>query len=215
VEFLARLPQYQAYGLPVKRGVLLAGAPGTGKTLLGKVLCCTQAATFLWVSPGEVDGPEELQRIFALARECQPTILFLEDLDLYASHRGGAQDALLGELLNQLDGFPANTGILTLATTNDPKAIEPALGERPSRFDTTIRFLPPGLPERERLLTRLLRDLPHPPGAVAETARVTEGYTGAHLQAVVHRAVQQALEGTPATARDVIPLTAVVALQKA
>lgn len=192
--FVARLPRYQAFGLPLKRGILLAGPPGTGKSLLGKVLCCTLPTTFLWVSPGELQEPKQLQRLFALARELQPTILFLEDLDLYASRRGGGGDALLGELLNQLDGFPANRGILTLATTNDPQAIEPALADRPSRFDRTIRIDPPQAPERLALLTRFLRQLPHPPEILPELIPATDGLTGAHLQEVVQLATQVALD---------------------
>jgi cell division protease FtsH len=194
LKFVARLPQYQALGLPGKRGVLLVGPPGTGKTLLGKVLCCTQPTTFLWVSPGEIEGPYDLQRLFDLARELQPTILFLEDLDLYASRRGGGGDLLLGELLNQLDGFATNRGMLTLATTNDPKAIEPALADRPSRFDRLIRFEPPSPSERHKLLARFLRQFPHPTDCLAELVAATDGLTGAHLQEVIHLAAQLALD---------------------
>jgi hypothetical protein len=198
LQFVARLPRYQAFGLPVKRGILLVGPPGTGKTLLGKVLCCTLPTTFLWVSPGEIESPSDLQRLFAWARELQPTILFLEDLDLYANHRGNGGDSLLGELLNQLDGFPTNTGILTLATTNAPQTIEPALAERPSRFDRHITLDAPGRPEREMLLARFLRGVPHPPACLPDVAAQTDGLTGSHLQEVVHLAVQLALDAAPA-----------------
>jgi len=194
IQFLDRLPRYRTFGLPLKRGVLLAGPPGTGKTLLGKVLCSVLPTTFIWVSPGEIGDPSQLQRLFALARELQPTILFLEDLDLYAGHRGGGGEALLGELLNQLDGFPNNTGILTLATTNDPRAIEPALAERPSRFDRVIRLDPPHLPERKMLLARIMRNVPHPGECLPEIAAATDGLTGAHLQEAVQLAVQAALD---------------------
>jgi hypothetical protein len=195
VQFVARLLRYRAFGLPTKRGILLVGPPGTGKTLLGKVLCSTLPTTFLWVSPGEIQNPPALRRLFELARELQPTLLFLEDLDLYASRRGLGNDALLGELLNQLDGFPANTGVLTLATTNDLRAIEPALAERPSRFDHVIRMDPPKVPERQALLARFLRKVPHPPACLDEAAAATDGLTGAHLQEVVHLAIQRALDG--------------------
>jgi len=195
VQFVARLPRYRAFGLPTKRGILLVGPPGTGKTLLGKVLCSLLPTTFLWVSPGEVSNPPALRRLFDLARELQPTLLFLEDLDLYASRRGMGNDALLGELLNQLDGFPANTGVLTLATTNDLRAIEPALAERPSRFDQVIRMDPPKVPERQALLARFLRNLPHAAECPVEAAAATDGLTGAHLQEIVHLAIQRALDG--------------------
>jgi SpoVK/Ycf46/Vps4 family AAA+-type ATPase len=164
--------------------------------------------TFLWVSPGEIGNPEQLQRLFTLARELQPTILFLEDLDLYAGHRGGGGEALLGELLNQLDGFPNNTGVLTLATTNDPRAIEPALAERPSRFDRAIGFDPPRLLERQKLLARFLRNIPHPAGCVPEIAAATDGLSGAHLQEVVHLAVQLALDEQAPGATEAPTVTA-------
>jgi hypothetical protein len=184
LKFVARLARYQAIGLPTKRGVLLVGPPGTGKTLLGKVLCSTLPTTFLWVSPGQLGDPGHLRWLFGLARELQPTILFLEDLDLYASRRNGGEIAL-GELLNQLDGFPGNRGLLTVATTNDLQAIEPALADRPSRFDRIITLEPPKPPERLALLTRFLRPFPHPLELLPELAAATDGLTGAHLQEVV------------------------------
>jgi cell division protease FtsH len=198
VQFVERLPRYQAFGLPVKRGIVLAGPPGTGKTLLGKVLCCVLSTTFLWVSPGEIEGPADLQRLFALARELQPTVIFLEDLDLYASGRGNGGDVLLGELLNQLDGFPPNTGVVTLATTNDPQVIEPALADRPSRFDRRITMDLPGRPEREILLARFLRGIPHPAECLPEVAAQTDGLTGSHLQELVHLAVQMGIDAVAA-----------------
>jgi hypothetical protein len=198
VRFFAGLDRAQAYGLRTKRGVMLVGPPGTGKTLLGKILCCQLSTTFIWVSPGEFTTPAELQRLFALARECQPTILFLEDLDLYASRRGyGGDTALLGELLNQLDGFPNNSGILTVATTNDIRAIEPALADRPSRFDHLLRLEPPGTAGRRSLLRRFLRGVPEAVPDLDELAGATQGLTGAHLQEVVHLAIQQALDRQP------------------
>ncbi len=74
-KFVARVARYQDLGVPTKRGILLVGPPGTGKTLLGKILCATVPATFLWVSPGQVRDPGQLQWLFGLAREHQPTVL--------------------------------------------------------------------------------------------------------------------------------------------
>jgi len=84
---------------------------------------------------------------------------------------------------------------LTLATTNDLKAIEPALAERPSRFDQVIRMDPPKVPERQALLARFLRNLPHAAECLVEAAAATDGLTGAHLQEIVHLAIQRALDG--------------------
>jgi cell division protease FtsH len=203
VQFVGRLDRYRTYGLSTKRGVLLAGPPGTGKTLLGKILCCQVPTTFVWVSPSEMGSPGELARLFCLARECQPTILFLEDLDLYASRRDfGGDTTLLGALLNQLDGFSNNSGILTLATTNELAAIEPALAERPSRFDQLLRLDPPGPAGRQTLLRRFLRAVPDAPTDLEDLVAASQGLTGAHLQEVVHLALQQALDRQAVGASD-------------
>lgn len=206
LKFVARLPQYQALGLPTKRGVLLVGPPDTGKTLLGKILCSTLPTTFLWVSPGQLGDAAHLGWLFNLARELQPAILFLEDLDLYASRWTGG-DVALGELLNQLDGFAGNRGLLTIATTNDLQAIEPALADRPSRFDRIVRLDPPGMPERLALLRRFLQPFPHPEECLPDLAVASDGLTGAHLQEVVYLAVQAAFDEQDLGGSEPPPLT--------
>ena len=139
--FLDRLDQYRKFHLPTRRGVLLHGKPGTGKTLIGKVLCCQLQQTFIWVRPGNVSNTGRVTSVFEMARDISPSLLFFEDLDLFGSTRThrSYSDMLLGELLNQLDGLRENDGIVVVATTNDLEAIEPALKDRPSRQSLTRR----------------------------------------------------------------------------
>jgi len=137
------------------RAVLLAGPPGVGKTMACKWLAGTVASTVLWVTPGTIwnVGPEE---VFRVARRFSPSLLILEDLDVAAGSRDGAQP--LGDLLVQLDGFEPLHGVGIVATTNRPEVLDPALDpeRRPGRFDRMIVIGPPEAGLRKRLLARLI-----------------------------------------------------------
>ena len=142
--FLEKLDDYRRLGLPTHRGVLLHGPPGSGKTLIGKVLCSQLRYTFIWARPGHLShspfNPSGLTHIFEMARDLGPSLLFLEDLDLFAPRRGHGsyENIVLADLMNLLDGLTENQGLVVVATTNDLETIEPALKNRPSRFDCII-----------------------------------------------------------------------------
>ena len=138
--FLDRLEMYRRYRLPTRRGVLLHGRPGTGKTLIGKILCSQLRGTFIWVRPGNVCNVGCITSVFEMARDLSPSLVFFEDLDLFGAKRNfhGFGGLILGELLNQMDGLKENDGIVVVATTNDLESIEPALKDRPSRFDCVL-----------------------------------------------------------------------------
>jgi AAA+ superfamily predicted ATPase len=141
---------YKKNGLAIKRGVVLSGNPGTGKTQLFKVLCNQIDWTICWVTPKHLENAKKVAQIIDLCKELSPTIMLLEDLDLYAGERSGNHNpALLGELMNQLDGVQDNTDIITIATTNNKEVLEKALLDRPGRFDICIDF---PLPEKEERL---------------------------------------------------------------
>jgi len=129
-----------------------------------------------------------------LARRLRPTILFLEDLDLFAKHRSNwVNPAVLGELLAQLDGLEQNDGLIVLATTNDLDAIEPALKDRPSRFDLVLEIPLPKTNERRAILTRHLEGVGLDEGLLDEAATVTEGLSGAQVREAAFLAVQDAV----------------------
>lgn len=162
-KFLENSKIFQEKNVPYKRGLLLYGPPGNGKTLLGKILACQAKANFIWVTPnhfGHNQGVTSFADIFTFARKLSPTIVFLEDIDLI-----GGQDRsdrsfreTLCELLNQLDGFEENDGIITIATTNQIKVLDQALATRPGRFDISIEFPNPDKETRKKLFKRYCQD---------------------------------------------------------
>ena len=191
---------YQKNNLPAKRGMICFGQPGTGKTLLGKVLASQIESTFIWVSSSDVSGARSVSSIFQMARELSPTILFFEDLDLFASIRNYNDNTkVLGELLVQMDGFIENNDLFIIATTNDIKAIEPAMKDRPSRFDSLIEFRPFDEQLRFRMMGHLLRDRKiikgeSPVILAREVARLTDEISGAEMKEFFTAALKLAVE---------------------
>jgi len=197
LDFFQNRETYIRNELPWKRGIILYGEPGTGKTLLGKVLCSQIDCTFIWVTPSKMTVPVEVSQLFEMARELSPTIIFMEDLDFYASNRseyGGGNVRILGEILNQMDGFKENDDVVVIATTNDIKSIEPALKDRPSRFDRVIELKPPDLIGRKELLSRLLPFKDGMDAIIEEVAQKATGYSGAHLNELVILVKKEALK---------------------
>lgn len=195
--FFSRRELYQKMQLPYRRGLLLHGPPGTGKTLFGKILASSvRDAAFVWVTAADVTGGAgAIRSVFERARACHRAILFFEDLDFYAAHRGrSGRDDSLGELLVQLDGMNSNDGLFVIATTNDLEAIEPALRDRPSRFDRTIEVGAAPAEVRLAHLLHLLEPFGVQQETVAPLAGPTEGLVGAQLQELALVARRNALE---------------------
>ncbi len=189
---------YKKHNLPFKRGVILEGIPGIGKTLIGRILCSTVDCSFLWVTPKFLETAQSISIICELARQISPCILFLEDLDLYASDRSTNRDSnFLGELMNQLDGLVENNYVIVVATTNKVDFIEDAIRNRPGRFDRTIEIPLPTTKGREKLLKLCLLkfnidtdnlDYLH------EVAEKSKDFTGSHIQELVNTAVMVAID---------------------
>ena len=193
IGMLSQRALFQRNGIPQKRGILLYGPPGTGKTMVGKVLAGIHAATFIWVTAADNSSVDSVRTIFKLARRLKPTIVFLEDLDLYASERTRGSSTTLGELLSQMDGLEQNDGLIVVATTNDLAAIEPALRDRPSRFDVVLELgLPKTMARRSILAKHLARQLPSDE-VLDRAATDTAGLSGAQVREVAVLAIQQAI----------------------
>lgn len=180
---------FEKYKIPWKRGLLVTGPPGTGKTQLGKVLCSNLECTIIWVSSQSIEsGSFSIGAIYELARELSPTIVFFEDIDLIGTDRdyGSSTEAVLAELLTQMDGISENHGVFTVATTNKPLKLDEALMNRPSRFDKTLEFPPPDEGAREIFFKQMLdnKDKLTPTGMV-EIVTKTKGYTGAHIKELI------------------------------
>ena len=184
--FLNSRETYKKYGLAYKRGLLFAGAPGNGKTACIRVLLGELGLRALVVRSfnsryGEVE--QNVAAAFNKAKRAAPCALVLEDLDVLV--RGNA----LSALLNELDGVGADTGILTLATSNHPEKLDPALADRPSRFDRVYRFEPPTPELRRRFLAhwnqRLENALRVNDAAIDRLVEQTGEFSFAFLQELV------------------------------
>ena len=180
--FLRNRARLRALGVKPRRGLILEGPPGTGKTLLGKVLADTLEASFLWVSPRHIDSPPAFAHILEVARFVAPTVLFLEDLDLFAEDRDMRSTMALGELMNQLDGAVDNEDIITIATTNRLEVVEKALRNRPGRFDRILRLDALDEACRRRLLEKLLLRATISKDDLEHLVSATKDYTGAQLE---------------------------------
>ncbi len=183
VHFFASRAVYEQYGIPWKRGVLLIGPPGNGKSHTVKALVnwldvpCLYVKSFLSEYRND---QRNVREVFRRARQTTPCMLVLEDLDSLITDKNRSF------FLNELDGFAANTGIVVLATTNHPERLDPAILNRPSRFDRKYYFELPALEERSTYLRawneHLQPELRLSPLGLDELAAATDGFSYAYLK---------------------------------
>ncbi len=181
--FLASRHTYEAYGVPWKRGILFTGSPGNGKTHTVKALINKMQQPCLYVKSFKSQyftDNENIRQVFKQARQSAPCILVLEDLDslIHAENRSF--------FLNELDGFATNAGVVTLATTNHPERLDPAIVDRPSRFDRKYHFELPAFTERVAYIimwNETLKDrMRLSDSAIARIAELTNGFSFAYLK---------------------------------
>lgn len=184
VQFFAARATYEEYGIPWKRGILFVGPAGNGKTHAVKALINSLEQPCLYVKSFRVGhgAPDEfsIRQVFDRARRTSPCVLVLEDLDSLLTPQNRSF------FLNELDGFAANIGIVTLATTNHPERLDPAILDRPSRFDRKYPF---DLPEKaERLAYITMWNAPLKPAlrlsdeGMNVLSELTEGFSFAYLK---------------------------------
>lgn len=181
--FFSSGPTYEAYGVPWKRGVLFIGSPGNGKTHTLKALINKMKQPCLYVKSFKAryeNESENIRKVFQKARQSAPCILVFEDLDSLIN------DENRSFFLNELDGFAPNQGILTLATTNHPDRLDPAILNRPSRFDRKYHFELPNTVERGayiQLWNDTLKDgMRLSDSAITQMAELTDGFSFAYLK---------------------------------
>lgn len=194
----------RALGLPTRRGILLAGPPGTGKSALTRLIAAELTGRFTTVVVDAGTAEDALDDVYAESRRFGPMLVVLEDLDLYAGdRRGQTSSATLADLLSVLDGTVELDDVLTVATTNDPAALDQA-AVRSARFDSIIELPRPSRAAAAAILRRYVAAAPDPGAVDAEAvvAALPEAVSGADLREVVRRAVLR--HGTGLTTRALL-----------
>ena len=209
VDFLKDPARYQRLGGKIPKGVLLVGAPGTGKTLLAKAVAGEASVPFFSLSGSDFVemfvgvGAARVRDLFTQAHAKAPSIIFIDELDALGKARGvspimGGNDEreqTLNQLLAQLDGFDTAKGVILLAATNRPEILDPAL-LRPGRFDRQIVIDRPDLKGREKILRVHTRGVTLAPNLdLTPIAARTVGFVGADLANLVNEAALHAARG--------------------
>ncbi len=200
-EFLQAPAKFQAVGAKIPKGVLLYGAPGTGKTLLARAVAGEAGVPFYSISGSDFVemfvgvGASRVRDLFEQAKENAPAIVFIDEIDAVGRHRGtgmgGGHDEreqTLNQLLVEMDGFDVRGGVILIAATNRPDVLDPAL-LRPGRFDRQIGVEAPDLKGRTQILKVHARGKPIGPEVDLEAVgRRTPGFSGADLANVLNEA---------------------------
>jgi transitional endoplasmic reticulum ATPase len=205
VEWPLRYPEVYANAkVEPPRGVLLAGPPGSGKTLIARALAHQCEASFISIKGPELlskwvgESEKGIREVFRRAKQAAPCIVFFDELDALAPRRGGGNDGHVGDrviaqLLTEMDGIEGRAGVIVLAATNRPELIDPAL-LRPGRFDLVVELQYPDEAERRAIFAVHLRGRPGAPEVtIEELARLTPGCSGADIEAICRRAALLAL----------------------
>ncbi|MDE7274608.1 MAG: ATP-dependent zinc metalloprotease FtsH [Lachnospiraceae bacterium] len=195
VDFLKDPAKYTKVGARIPKGVLLEGAPGTGKTLLAKAIAGEANVPFFSISGSDFVemfvgvGASRVRDLFAEAKKNAPCIVFIDEIDAVARRRGtgmgGGHDEreqTLNQMLVEMDGFGTNEGIIVMAATNRVDILDPAI-LRPGRFDRKITVAPPDVGGREEILNVHAKNKPLSEDVnLKQVAQTTAGFTGADLE---------------------------------
>src|SRR3546814_683862 len=201
VDFLKRPEKYTRLGGTAPKGVLLVGAPGTGKTLLARAVAGEAEVPFFSMSGAEFVemivgvGAARVRDLFSEARKHAPAIIFIDEIDAIGRARGQAaiggsseQEQTLNQILTEMDGFSSREGVIVLAATNQPDVLDKAL-LRPGRFDRRVVVHLPDKNGREAILTVHTRKVPLADDVdLAEIAQTTPGVSGADIKNLVNEA---------------------------
>jgi cell division protease FtsH len=208
VDFLKDPSKFQKLGGHIPRGVLMVGPPGTGKTLLARSISGEAKVPFFSISGSDFVemfvgvGAARVRDMFEQAKKSAPCIIFIDEIDAVGRQRGAGlgggndeREQTLNQLLVEMDGFEATTGVIVIAATNRPDVLDPAL-LRPGRFDRQVVVGLPDIRGREQILLVHMRKVPLAPDVRADIlARGTPGMSGADLANLVNEAALFAARG--------------------
>jgi cell division protease FtsH len=201
IEFLKDPKKFTRLGGRIPKGVLLVGAPGTGKTLLARAIAGEAGVPFFSISGSDFVemfvgvGAARVRDLFIQAKRSAPCIIFIDEIDAVGRHRGAGlggghdeREQTLNQLLVEMDGFEANEGVILIAATNRPDVLDPAL-LRPGRFDRQVMVPVPDLKGREAILKVHTRRTPLAEAVdLSILARGTPGFSGADLENLANEA---------------------------
>ncbi|MFJ8110858.1 ATP-dependent zinc metalloprotease FtsH [Streptomyces sp. NPDC096132] len=208
VDFLEHPDVYRRMGAKMPRGVLLAGSPGTGKTLLARAVAGEAGVPFFSASASEFIemivgvGASRVRELFAEARKVAPSIIFIDEIDTIGRVRSGGasvsghdeREQTLNQILTEMDGFSGSEGVIVIAATNRADILDPAL-TRPGRFDRVVNVSPPDRGGREAILRIHTRQIPLAQDVdLTQVARTTPGMTGADLANLANEAALLAVK---------------------
>ena len=205
IEFLREPQKFQKLGGRIPKGVLLMGAPGTGKTLLARAVAGEANVPFFSISGSDFVemfvgvGASRVRDLFEQGKKNAPCIVFIDEIDAVGRHRGAGlggghdeREQTLNQLLVEMDGFESNEGVILVAATNRPDVLDPAL-LRPGRFDRRIVVNRPDVKGREGILAVHTKKIPLSNDVeVSVIARGTSGFSGADLASLVNEAALSA-----------------------
>jgi cell division protease FtsH len=200
-DFLQNPARFQAIGAKIPKGVLLYGPPGTGKTLLARAVAGEAGVPFFSISGSDFVemfvgvGASRVRDLFEQAKAAAPSIIFVDEIDAVGRHRGAGlggghdeREQTLNQMLVEMDGFDARTGVILIAASNRPDILDPAL-LRPGRFDRQIVVDRPDLEGRKAILEVHAKGKPLEPNVRLDVlARRTPGFTGADLANLMNEA---------------------------
>ncbi|GBE08595.1 MAG TPA: ATP-dependent zinc metalloprotease FtsH [Gammaproteobacteria bacterium] len=214
VEFLRDPSRFQKLGGKIPQGVLMTGAPGTGKTLLARAIAGEAKVPFFTISGSDFVemfvgvGASRVRDMFEQGKKHAPCIIFIDEIDAVGRHRGAGlggghdeREQTLNQLLVEMDGFEGNEGVIVIAATNRPDVLDPAL-LRPGRFDRQVYVPLPDIRGREQILKVHMRKVPIDDDVDAGIiARGTPGFSGADLANLINEAALFAARGNLRTVK--------------